>query len=443
MSGICLEGLPAPYAVTGDDRARLTAVISQAELVSLALELSNIPSRSGHEKAAADHVLGWLQNEGFAAWAVGATPERPNVIGCYGGKGQGRNLLFTAHLDTQSPTRDPDLDAYKYKPKTLTMRDWEENWLEDGVLRGFPLTNDRGPMACSMIAAKALKTAGFQLKGKLYITACPGEIGPEPIEEYRGVGYLGKDIGANYLFHHGGVAPDYVIAAEGTDFGVTWVGSGYAVFRFTLLGETMFTPAITTPAKVADHPNPISRMGPLLEALNAWAVELEASGGFECAGGLALPKAQIAAVRGGIPFDFGAGTEVCRLYFEVGLTPAMSVADVQRSLERLAVAAGYPDVEVEPLIVRRGYAADDKAVSPLVDALNAATQLTRGAPITLAKPIYSSMWRDHNVFNMQQVPAVTTGFTRRDPTPQDLVDSALIYALTALAVCGKVENEPA
>jgi len=47
------------------------------------------------------------------------------------------------------------------------------------------------------------------------------------------------------------------------------------------------------------------------------------------------------------------------------------------------------------------------------------------------------MWRDHNVFNRQGVPAITTGFKRWRPSPKDLVDSALIYALTALAVCGR------
>ncbi len=431
-----LPGLAAPYPVTEQDRARLAAAIDQNEIVDLALTLGNIPSRSGQEKAAADFVLGWLKAEGFAAWSVGATPERPNVIGCYGGKGDGRNLLFTAHLDTQSPTRDPDLDHYKYKPETLRLREWEECWLEDGVLHGFPITNDRGPMSCSMIAAKALKTAGYDLKGKLYITACPGEIGPEPIEEQRGVSFLGKDIGANYLFHHGGVSPDFVICAEGADFGVTWVGSGYVVFRVTVYGQAAFTPAIVTPADAALHPNPIHRLGPLLEGLNAWAARLEASPPFQCAGGISQPKAQIAAVRGGLPFDFGAGTELCRLYFEVTLTPASRLADIQRSLERLVIEAGYPDADIEPVIVRRGYAADDAAVAPLIGALDKATRLTLGTPVALAKPIYSSMWRDHNVFNMQQIPAVTTGFMRQKPTPMDLTDSALIYALTALAVCG-------
>ncbi len=41
---------------------------------------------------------------------------------------------------------------------------------------------------------------------------------------------------------------------------------------------------------------------------------------------------------------------------------------------------------------------------------------------------------------MQRIPAITTGFKRWRPTPKDLADSALIYALTALAVCGPAEG---
>ncbi|MNU09008.1 hypothetical protein D3C72_2553300 [compost metagenome] len=51
------------------------------------------------------------------------------------------------------------------------------------------------------------------------------------------------------------------------------------------------------------------------------------------------------------------------------------------------------------------------------------------------------MWRDHNVFNMHRIPAITTGFRRWRPTPKDLVDSALIYALTALAIRGRASPE--
>jgi hypothetical protein len=287
------------------------------------------------------------------------------------------------------------------------------------------------------MAAKALKTAGYTLSGKLYLTACPGEIGPEPIEEHAGLAYLGKDIGAHYLFHHGGVAPDYAIAAEGCDFGLTWVGCGYAVFRFKVLGEAIFTPLLSHPADPADHPNPIYRLGGLISALNAWGRRYETDNRYEDEGGVAVPKCQIAAVRGGVPYAFGAGTEVCCLYLEVGLTPAQTAAEVLHALEALVKAHGLGAVEIEPLVVRNGFAAAAKAVSPLVSAVDQATRLGLGRPLERAAPVFSSMWRDQNVFNMQRIPAVTTGVTRWRPTPQDLVSSTLIYALTALATCGR------
>jgi hypothetical protein len=46
------------------------------------------------------------------------------------------------------------------------------------------------------------------------------------------------------------------------------------------------------------------------------------------------------------------------------------------------------------------------------------------------------------VFNMQRIPAITTGPTRWRPTPRDMAASALIYALTAMAVCGRAGAAP-
>jgi acetylornithine deacetylase/succinyl-diaminopimelate desuccinylase-like protein len=441
--GFSLPGAGAPFMVAEADRRAIAAAIDETEIVELALALGNISSPAGHEKAAGDFVYDWMAREGFQPRKVGATPERNNIIGSYGGGGDGKNLLFTAHLDTEAPTWDPDLDAYKYRPETLQNPEWEKCWLQDGVLYGYPIANDRGPMSCFLIAAKALKTAGYELSGRLYLTACPGEIGPEPIEEHRGVAYMGKDIGAHYLFHHGGVAPDYAIAAEGCDFGLTWVGCGYAVFRIRLWGEGVFTPLLTQPEAAADHPNPIYRLGRLTDALHAWSRKYEADSAYESAGGVALPKAQIAAVRGGIPYAFGAGTELVNLYLEVGLNPRQRVADLQHSLERALRQAGVGEFEVEPVVVRHGFEADAGEVAPLVGAVDAATQLTLGRPVERAAPVYSSMWRDHNVFNMQRIPAITTGFKRWRPTPKDLVDSALIYALTSLAICGRAETADA
>ena len=428
-----LRGLPPPYEVTEADRAALAAAIDVEELTELALTLGNIPSPSRSEAKAAAFVHDWMEAEGFSPRKVGATPERPNVIGSYGGKGDGAKLLFTAHLDTESPSWDPDIDAFVMRPSSVKNREWQECWLEDGVFRGYPITNDRGPMSCFLIAAKALKTAGYDLSGKLWLTACPGEIGPEPIEDHRGVDYLGKDIGANYMFHHGGVAPDYVIAAEGCDYGLTWIGCGYASYRIRVFGRSVFLPILDIPARAIDHPSPLYKLGPIIEALHAWTLRFQAAHRYESPGGTAQPKAQISCIQAGVPY--GGGTEVCSIYVGCGLSPRQQVNQVQRELEAV-MRPLCEEFEIEAMVARHGYEADAVAVAPLVRSVEAATQLTLGRPAGIASEVYSSMWRDHNVFNMQRIPAITTGFNRWRPTPADMADSALIYALTSLAICG-------
>lgn len=437
MTDILKIGGKAPYKVTDADRAVLEAAIDKEELCNLALELGNIPSPSRSEAAASKYVFDWMQREGFNPRSVGATPERQNVIGEYGGEAPGANLLFTAHLDTEAPTYEPDLDSAKYRPETLANREWLECWLEDGKLFGYPIANDRGPMSCFMIAAKALQKAGIPLAGKLYLTACPGEIGPEPIEDRRGVDYLGKDIGAHYLFHHGGVAPDYAIAAEGCDFGLTWLGCGYVVFRIRIFGQGIFTPILDYPDDMLQHPNPVYRLGPVIAALHKWGKTYPERHYYESAGGISIPKTQIDSIKAGIPYSFGTGTEVVSIYLEAGLTPKQKAADVQHELAAIMREFDIEGFEIEPMVVRHGFEADAAEVAPLVAAVGTATELTLREPLQRANPVYSSMWRDQNVFNMHRIPAVTTGMPRWRPTPEDLAKSALIYALTALAICGR------
>jgi acetylornithine deacetylase/succinyl-diaminopimelate desuccinylase-like protein len=433
----------APYQVTEAERDAIASAIDMDELVTLALELGNVPSRSREEAASAQYVYEWMDREGFSPRRAGATPERPNIIGEYGGQGTGANLLFTAHLDTESPSGDYAQDKFRYRETTLRDPEWTKCWLdEDGRLRGFPISNDRGPMACFLIAAKALRKAGIGLAGKTYLTACPGEIGPEPIEEFSGIDFMGKDIGAHYLFHHGGVSPDYAIAAEGTDFGVTWQGCGYALFRIRVFGTGMFTPILETPEKVSEHLNPIYRLGPVIEALHQWGRKWEAESSYEGPGGLSQPKTQIASVRAGMPTDYGAGTEVCAIYLEVTLAPGQKSAQAYHQIVAAMRSVDLDSFDVEPMVVRHGFEADANEVAPLAGAVDAANRLARAEPVERAHPVYSSMWRDHNVFNMHGIPAITTGMPRWRPTPEDLASSALVYALTMLAVCGRSADAP-
>jgi hypothetical protein len=146
---------------------------------------------------------------------------------------------------------------------------------------------------------------------------------------------------------------------------------------------------------------------------------------------------QIGAIRGGNARALGAGSEICKLYVEVNLTPSQTIAAVDRSLKAALRRGGVSGFSVEPYVVRHGFEADPAAVRPLTQALGAAHQAVRRSPLQPSDPVFSSMWRDHNIFNMNRIPAVTMGPVRWRPSVDDLVDCARIYALTALAICGK------
>ncbi|MDB5393111.1 MAG: peptidase [Rhodospirillales bacterium] len=425
--------MPATY-----DRAdveAISAAVDRDELVKLVLDLCNIPAPVGEGGRSGQFVYDWMAREGFRPRKSGLVTERFNVIGSYGGRGDGPNLLFTSHLDTESPLYHSD-DRYSLRPETVADPQWLSAWLEGETFFGHAVGNDRGPMACFLMAAKALKKAGIDLSGTLYLTACPGEIGPEPAEENQGPSFLGKEVGAQFMLTHGGVAPDFAIAAEGTDFGVNWAACGYANYCITLYGEGVFTPLLSHPLESKDHPNPIIRMAPAIEVLQRWSREYEVRHRYEGPGGTAIPKVQIGAIRGGNARSIGAGSEVCSIYVEINLTPAQTIADVDRSLKAAFRDADLGEIEILPYVVRHGFEADATQVEPLRLALDQAHAAIRGAPIAPSGSVYSSMWRDHNIFNMNRIPAVTMGPVRWRPSIDDLMECTTIYALAALGVCG-------
>ncbi|AOX21487.1 zinc-binding metallopeptidase family protein [Kozakia baliensis] len=416
---------------------RLDALLDRNLLRRRILELCSIASPQGHEREAGEYVERWMAEEGFRPRRVAAVPERFHVVGTLGGHGtaSSRELLMASHLDTEGGL-DPQ-DARWCVPPGATP---EEPVAErDGVFTGAAVANDRGPMACFLMAGSLIQKAGIRLAGRLHMAACPGEIGPDPVDGREGVAQSGKDVGAAYLLANGGIAPDFMIAAEGTDFAVTAQGAGYAIFRLSLYGEQIFTPLFDASLPLKDHPNPVYRLGDAIARLHAWAPCFEQAHRFETAWGTTIPKVQIGAIRGGLPYALGGGTGVCALYVEVGLSAIDRVQDIRREME--VVLDGIGPYALDCVAYRQGGVADETAVTPLLGALATASRAVRGAELEVADPVYASMWRDHNVYNRAGIPAVTFGPRRWRPTLDDFVTATLLFARTAIEVCGVAASE--
>jgi acetylornithine deacetylase/succinyl-diaminopimelate desuccinylase-like protein len=407
------------------------------ELVKVALDLGNIDSPTGSEGPVGDYVHDWLSRQGIAARKVALMPDRPNVIGTLPGSGRGKNLVFNSHMDTTI-----------HKDEWWTTRRaadpvFHSAWREGDALVGNGVCNDKGPMATWLLAAKAIKDSGVSLKGDLVLMAVVGEIGLEPVDEFQSPTYLAKEAGTRFAITHGGVG-DYALVAEGTDFGLVGVEAGKAFFKITVFGDDLpiYTPYISRPTPIEKSPSAIVRMAPLVQRLEEWAFEYEQKHRYECPGGVIVPRVNIGAIRGGVPYKITKTVQQCAIYVDVRVTPAQNPLDVREDLRSLVGGLGL-EGEVELFVYRPAYEADPVKVKPLAAAITHAHQALLGGVPPPASPPFSSMWRDINCFNEMRIPALTYGpgvsvggGNFRMPI-DTLVTGARLYALTALELCNQ------
>lgn len=409
--------------------------INADELVQLALDLGKIDSPTGREGEVAQYVYDWLLRNGFAPKKLGLYPDRFNVVATLPGQGSGRSLVFNSHMDTTIAAEEIWTTRRAADPI------FHSAWREGDNLIGNGICNDKGPMATWLIAAKAIRESGAALKGDLTLMAVVGEIGLEPVDEFQPPEYLAKEAGTRYAITRGAVA-DYALVAEGTDLGLIWVEAGKAFFKITVFGDDfpIYTPYIKRPTPLEKSPNAIVRMARLIERLEEWAYDYEQRHRYECPGGVVIPKVNVGAIRGGVPYKITKTVQQCAIYVDVRITPVQNPLDVQDELRRLVAGAGLAG-EVELYTYRKGY--EGKQVEPLADAIRRSHRQVFGEDPKVGAPHFSSMWRDINCFNEVGIPSITYGpgasvgggnFAMRIA---DMVTGARLYALTALDLCNQ------
>jgi acetylornithine deacetylase/succinyl-diaminopimelate desuccinylase-like protein len=414
--------------------------IDTDELIKVALDLGNIDSPTGREGPVADYVCDWLRREGFEARKVALYPDRPNVIATLPGKGNGCSLCFNSHMDTAIHQEE------WWATRRASEPIFHSAWREGDALVGNGIVNDKGPMATWLLAAKAIKDSGVELKGDLVLMAVVGEIGVEPVDEFQPPQYIAKEAGTRYAITHGGVA-DYALVAEGTDFGIVGVEAGKAFFKVTVFGDDapIYTPYIPRPTPVEKSPSAIVRMSSLIQHLDQWAFEYEKKNRYECAGGVMVPKVNIGAIRGGVPWKITKTAQQCAIYVDVRITPIQDPLNIREELRNLVKAAGLTG-EVELYVYRPAFEADAKRVEPLKDAITKSHRAIMGALPTAAPVPTSSMWRDINVFNEMRIPSLTygpgvsSGGGKYAMKIDNMIIGTKLYAYTALELCNRDRN---
>lgn len=409
------------------------ARIDPQEVIDLALALGNIDSPTGSEGPAGQFVYDWLAEHGFAPKKYALIPERFNVAATIRGTGGGYSLVYNSHLDT---TLRPDAEWSARDPHDPL---YHSAWVEGDSIYGDGVVNDKGPMAAFLVAAKAIKEAGYRLKGDLIVSAVAGEISREPIEEWQGPMYLSKDLGVRFMVTHGVVA-DYALVAEGTGFGIVGIEPGKAHFKVTVYsdGPRYYTPYLPRPTSMKDSGNAIVRAAAVIAKLEDWAYDYQTRNTYTSEVGTIVPKASVNAIRSGYPFNVTSAPQICAFYVDTRILPGANPMDVREEIRGVLRGLGVTG-DVELYLYRPGFEA--KGAERLIETIRRChAQMFKDPPAIVGEPV-TSMWRDTNAFNELGIPAISyapraqSHATTKSFKLKDLTDAALVYARIAMDLC--------
>jgi len=135
-------------------------------------DLIRIPSISGGESAIQNHLLSRFKQLNLQGEAIPVDPaikqdpeytfaerdldytDRPNVLVCKPGRGQGRSIILNAHSDT------------------VPAENWPEAFtptIQDDTITGRGACDDKGQIAVLYLVLEALQTLDIQLAGDIWI----------------------------------------------------------------------------------------------------------------------------------------------------------------------------------------------------------------------------------------------------------------------------------
>ncbi len=186
-------------------------------------------------------------------------------------------------------------------------------------------------------------------------------------------------------------------------------------------------------------------MAPIIEFLHRWAVEYEETRRYEFPGGVIIPKVNIGAIEGGLPYKPNYSPAICSVYLDVRIPPGTEPHHIKGELERRLGEEGF-SVNISLYRSHRGYEADPQKVAPLIQTAREARTYLLASPPHRIHPNWTGTWNDLNSFLEVGIPAVKLGASPglhvkgdedMSMDPDDLVTAAKLYAICALDICNR------
>jgi succinyl-diaminopimelate desuccinylase len=387
---------------------------SREMLVRLCADFVAEPSMSppGRTTGVAALVKACLERNGIATQTIDADGVAPNIVAQVRGRGQGKHVVFNAHMDTMQAG---DESVWSVPTLKLTRR--------DGRLYGLGMGNMKGALAAMCVATIVLHRHANLFGGMLSMTAVCDEV----MFGERGAVFL--------LAQRPDLKGDYLISGEGPGFmGLANAEKGLLWLDIEARGEGGHSSRARTGETAVIK---LARALQALDSVNDLYAKVPAelagiSGGPENAG--MRTSLSAGTIEGG-----GVRSLVAthaRAEIDVRLPPGVTVSEIE-------ARAGNAIGAFDGMSVRTVKAWDANWTAldhPLVTEMSAAVTAVRGKSPEFVVRLPGSdarRWRDLGTPAACYGPQPTLSAGVDDyAVEQDVVDCAKIYARTAIALLG-------
>jgi acetylornithine deacetylase/succinyl-diaminopimelate desuccinylase-like protein len=273
------------------------------------LDPDEAPAR---EEGAATFIGAKLREMGFAVTFHTKREGRPNVVGILEGAGDGPSLILNDHLDTY-PAGD-------WGAWTMTGGHPFRPTRHGDKLYARGTSDTRGNLACTLLAARAIREAGVALKGtlKCVYTADEEKNGPD---------------GSIFMLDECGLDADYTIVCEPTG----WTKpDGHWGMGIAIANGGNFLVEIETHGVKSHLWRPdtgINAVAKMARLLTVFETMMFSHTPARIAGGTP-PMAALIRVQGGVKREMQFTPDVARAVLAIvgilpGMTPESVMADIQ------------------------------------------------------------------------------------------------------------------
>ncbi|HNS96466.1 MAG TPA: ArgE/DapE family deacylase [Polyangiaceae bacterium] len=349
------------------------------------------------------------------AWGIPFTRHerqqgRPNLLGRMGRNENGKRLLVAAHMDVV-PAGDPS--------EWKKIKNPFEPEVQQGMLYGRGVLDNKGPLASALVAVKMLREAigSEALAGQLQIAALSDE---------EATGEDGVDYGVGYLLEEGLIDATCAIVPDIGEFmrSIDIAEKGGGVMRVTARGVQAHG---STPERGV---NAIHKMANLLQRFEAFPFV------YEPHPLLGHPTINVGLIHGGAAPNIVAGS--CSILVDLRLVPGQTMESVQGQMLEITRQVAS-DFEVEIVDSRAPHAMSPS--HPLIDAIQRNAEPVLGfrpEPVGLGGATFAK-W-----LNLAGIPSVGWGpgddnaFHVADEyvSIEELVQFSLLIGLVALDLLG-------